>query len=123
MAFPRAVAMSEVAWCPKENKNWESFCEKMLKDFRRMDMYDINYSHAFFNIVYDFNRDAEFPKNVALTVDYPKAEIHYTINGKEANRRSAVYTDSIRVNKGDIVRAQAFLRNGKKIGKQVDKTF
>jgi hexosaminidase len=123
MAFPRAVAMSEVAWCPKENKNWESFCERMLKDFKRMDMKDINYSHAFFNVVYNFDRNAEFPKNVALTIDYPKAEIHYTINGKEANRHAALYTDSIRVNKGDIVRAQAFLRNGKKIGKQVDKTF
>jgi hexosaminidase len=122
MAFPRAAAMSEVAWCPQENKDWESFCKRMLKDFKRMDAEGVNYSHAFFNVVYNFDRNTEFPKNVALTIDYPEAEIHYTVNGKDVGNRSAVYTDSIQVNKGDIIRAQAF-SSGKKIGKQVDKTF
>jgi len=124
MAFPRAVAMSEVAWCPKDNKNWDSFCKRMLKEFERLDLKNINYSRAFFNVIFRFNRDKKtFPKNIGLSIDYPGARIFYTVNGKPAYTKSTLYSDSIQVQKGDIIRAQAFTEKGKKIGKPVEKTF
>lgn len=124
MTFPRAVAMSEVAWCPKDNKNWDSFCKRMLKEFERLDLKNVNCSRAFFNVIFHFNRDNKtFPKNIGLSIDYPGARIFYTVNGKPAYTKSTLYSDSIQVQKGDIIRAQAFTEKGKKIGKPVDKTF
>lgn len=123
MTFPRAVAMSEVGWCSKENKDWTSFCQRMIKEFARLDQKDINYSKAFYNVIYNFNRKATFPKNVALSLDYPDTRIHYTTDGKEPTRKSAVFLDSITVNKGDVIKAKGYLENGRQIGKMVEKKF
>ena len=121
--FPRAVAMSEVAWCDKPDKDWDSFCLRMIKGFERLDQKDVNYSRAFWNVIFGFNRNAPFPKNIGLTIDYPGARIHYTLNGKEPTAGATAYSDSIMVNKGDVLRAQGFLNNGKKVGKMVEKKF
>jgi hexosaminidase len=117
LTFPRAVAMAEVAWTDKPNKDYAGFCQRMLKDFERLDMYSVRYSTAFWNVIIDFDRKAAFPKNIKLSIDYPNAEIIYSINGKKA-----AYADSIMVNKGDIIKVQGFYK-GKKVGKEVEKKF
>ncbi len=123
MAYPRAVAMSEVAWCEKENKDWDSFRNRMLKEFERLDLLNVNYSKVFWNVILGYDKKQPYPRKVRLFVDYPCTAIRYTVNGKEPTANSTVYSDSITVNKGDIVRAQGFLKNGKKIGKPVEKQF
>ncbi len=123
MTFPRAVAMSEVAWCAKEDKDWDSFRERMVKEFARLDHKDIHYSKAFYNVIFHFNRKADFPKKVRLSIDYPAAEAHYTLNGNRPTIRSLVYSDSVTVNRDDIIRAQGFLKNGRKVGKMIEKKF
>jgi hexosaminidase len=122
-AFPRAVAMAEVAWCDKPDKDWDSFRRRMVKGFERLDQKEVNYSRAFWNVIFGFNRKTPFPKNVGLTIDYPDATIHYTLNGEEPTTNAATCSDSIMVNKGDIIRAQGFLSNGEKIGEMVEKEF
>jgi hexosaminidase len=123
MMFPRAIAMSEVGWCSKEQKNWDSFRHKMLKEFSRLDYKEINYSKAFYNVIFNYDRKEPFPKKVALTIDYPEADIYYTLNGKEPTMKSILYTDSILVNEGDVIKTVGFLKNGKTVGKRLEKKF
>jgi hexosaminidase len=125
MAFPRAVAMSEIAWCDNRAKDWDSFTERMLKDFKRLDQRKINYSHAFWNVIFNFDRKKDgYPKEVTLTLDYPDAEIRYTTDGSKVTSSSPLYNgEIITVVRGDLIRAQGFLPNGKTIGVPVDKQF
>lgn len=95
----------------------------MLKGFQRLDRKNVNYSKAFYNVVYNFDRKSTFPKKVALTLDYPETKIHYTINGKEPTRNSPIYSDSITINKNDIIKAKGYLKNGTQIGKMNEKRF
>ena len=43
MVFPRLSALSEVLWSPKQNKDWNSFQQKMTKQKKRYDMWGTNY--------------------------------------------------------------------------------
>lgn len=43
MTFPRACALSEVAWSPKEAKNFDDFQKRMVNEYARLEMYKINY--------------------------------------------------------------------------------
>lgn len=43
MAAPRISALAEVAWSPKELKNWPDFSKRMNTQYKRMDFMDINY--------------------------------------------------------------------------------
>ena len=123
MLFPRLVAMSEVGWTAKEQKNWDSYCRRMLKEFARLDYKEVNYSKAFYNVIFHYDRQEPFPKKVTLTIDYPDAEIYYTVNGEEPTMKSILYTDSITVNEGDVIKTVGYLKNGKTIGKKLEKKF
>jgi len=50
MLFPRLSALSEVLWTPKENKNWDDFQKKLPLEFKRYDLWKVNYSKAYFDM-------------------------------------------------------------------------
>lgn len=47
MAFPRAIALSEVLWSPVEIKDWEDFLERLQFSFMRLDVLNVNYAEHF----------------------------------------------------------------------------
>lgn len=50
MLFPRISALSEVLWSPKEKRNWDDFQQRLLLQFKRYDLWRINYSKAYFDL-------------------------------------------------------------------------
>ena len=46
LAFPRAVAAAEVAWCDRGEKDWDSFYRRMRKEFGRLDAKGVRYNRA-----------------------------------------------------------------------------
>lgn len=47
MAFPRAIALSEVLWSTSDSRNWEAFLESLQSQFQRLDILGVNYAaHA-----------------------------------------------------------------------------
>ena len=47
MLFPRATALSEVLWSPKEKKDWNRFEKKLPSQLKRYDRLGINYSKTY----------------------------------------------------------------------------
>ena len=47
MTYPRALALSEVSWSPKESKNFPDFKKRLTGHMPSMDALKINYSKAF----------------------------------------------------------------------------
>jgi hexosaminidase len=45
MIFPRECAMAEVAWSPKEARNWDDFVRRLQIHARRLDQLNVNYRH------------------------------------------------------------------------------
>jgi hexosaminidase len=43
MAFPRAIALAEVAWSQQDSRNWDSFINRMDNQFPRLDYMGVNY--------------------------------------------------------------------------------
>jgi hexosaminidase len=50
MLFPRLAALSEVLWTPKEKKSWPDFEKRMVNQFKRYDLWGVNYSKAYYGI-------------------------------------------------------------------------
>lgn len=44
MVYPRACAMAEVAWSPKENKSWSDFLLRMEDHLPRLETWKVNYA-------------------------------------------------------------------------------
>jgi len=43
MVFPRLVALAEVAWTPREQRNFGDFTRRLLQHFARLGALDVNY--------------------------------------------------------------------------------
>jgi hexosaminidase len=43
MAYPRAEAIAELTWTPKELKNWDDFLSRVITDDARLDIIGVNY--------------------------------------------------------------------------------
>lgn len=50
MLFPRLSALSEVLWSPKATKNWDDFQKRLASQFKRYDLWKVNYSKAYFDL-------------------------------------------------------------------------
>ena len=122
-AFPRNVAAAEVGWTARANKDWESFCQRMPKILKTLDMKGIGYCPVFYDVIFDYDRRLGFPKPMNLELDDPTGEVHYTLDGSEPTIRSPRYDGTpFMVDKGAVIKARGF-RAGKPIGKTVTKTF
>jgi hexosaminidase len=48
MVYPRAIALSEVLWSPKESRNYDNFVERLKVNQKLLDLWKINYAkHVF----------------------------------------------------------------------------
>lgn len=47
MAFPRAIALSEVVWSNPDDKNWFDFLQRLQESFKRLEILDVNYAEHY----------------------------------------------------------------------------
>jgi hexosaminidase len=50
MLLPRLAALSEVLWSPKEKNDWDGFEKRLQVQFKRYDLWKVNYSKAYFDL-------------------------------------------------------------------------
>jgi len=109
MAFPRAVAMAEMAWSPPEKRQWADFLARLPAAIRRDEALGLQPALSAFE-VRQVATQAASPgaAQVALSTQAGLGEIRYTLDGSPPTSASAVYATSIEVKLPTTVRATAF---------------
>jgi len=96
MIFPRISALSEALWTQPENKNWMQFQEKLMQQFKRYQLWKVNYSKAYYDVT-----DSILPTKDnngilwKLATNNPKASIYYSIRGDGFSAPAQPYTKPI----------------------------
>lgn len=117
MAFLRVSAMSEVLWSSKENRNWDSFKNRMNKQFDRYKNIDINPSRVFYDVRFTSVPTPNHHIIITLLCDCPNAQIQYELGGKTYN-----YSKPFELTETSTLKASALI-NGQKLGKSICKKF
>jgi len=115
MILPRMAALSEVLWSPTKNRNWESFYDRLPAHFVRYDALGLNYSQSVNQVKSKLVVSESADTLVELTTEVPQAKLFYTIDGATPDQNSTVYTEKLRLNKGDQLKVQLY-RNSMAIG-------
>ena len=122
--YPREAAIAELCWTPNSKRNFNSFRSRVEKEFLRLDAAGIkNYSKAFWQVLVNMDLTSAYPRMVNLELDYPEAQIRYTTDGSEPTPASALYYASIKVKKGDTIKARGFKADGTPVGTTMTRTF
>jgi hexosaminidase len=112
MAYPRVLALSEVLWTPKAQRNWDSFRGRLLPQILALDELGVRNRYP---DVHGLERDRTVESDtltITLTTAIPLSEIRYTLDGTEPTRQSALYTAPLKITptpQGVQVTAKAFL--------------
>jgi hexosaminidase len=116
MTYPRALAISETLWSPKEQKDWTSFVSRTEQHFTRFDAYESSISKAIYDpIVKTKKEDGKLV--VTITSDLPNTELYYTINNTFPGQYTPRYTAPIIIPEGDVTLKTVTYRNGRPIGR------
>jgi hexosaminidase len=116
MTWPRALALSEVAWSAKEHRNFEEFHRRLQSHYRLMQRNTINYYRpaTFLNVVtkpdYENKRHA-----VTFLSEQYQPEIRYSTDGSVPSAGSALYTGPFHTTGKTLIKAAIF-KNGEQQG-------
>jgi hexosaminidase len=115
MTYPRAWALAEDFWSPKENKSWDNFIQRVEKQFDRSDIAEINYSKAIYDpIIQSTLKDGKH--TVTMETEAPGLDIYYTIDDAMPDMFTSKYTQPVQFPEGPITLRVITYRDGKPIG-------
>ena len=112
--FPKLMAIAETGWTLDENKDWNSFCQRMEEEFLRMDIQQVEACRNFFDVNVN-TRVVGDELLVTLECFNPSAKVYYTTDGSEPTTKSLLYTEPFALVDGIDLKAAAFI-DGKRIG-------
>jgi len=118
MTYPRAFAISETLWSPKNHKNWDNFISRVENQFKLFDAENTNISKAVYDpIVKVYKHNGKLMCKLKNNV--PNTTIYYTINNTYPAKFGLKYTGAFQIPFGELrLRTQTF-RNGKPIGREL----
>ncbi|MDB4709636.1 family 20 glycosylhydrolase [Flavobacteriaceae bacterium] len=101
MAFPRAVALSEVLWSSPEHKNYQDFIHRLEQYQKRLDQLDVNYA----NHIYSVKGELTYV-NDRLTYELNTTSSSYPIYySTDESFPSQLYFDPIKVDSSMHIKA------------------
>ena len=92
MAYPRAIALAEVAWTQKDKKNYDDFTDRLQHQYLLLQRLHVNYYRPSTFVEIVATPDYTIQKNlIQFNTEMYHPEIRYTLDGSEPNLLSSKY--------------------------------
>jgi hexosaminidase len=122
MVYPRAIALAEVLWSPKEKKDYNNFLERLKARLPLLAMKGVNYAKHVFEVRGIVESDGKGGVQVKLDSKLDGGKITFSLDSTAPTAASAAYIDPIPVQKTGVVRAAVF-QDGKQYGNEFYQAF
>jgi len=99
MTWPRAFAIAESTWSPKEKKNWDDFVRRVEAQFKRFDIAEVKYAPSMYDPDFIPSLNADSTLTIALKNEVNGLDIYYSFDNTYPDRFYPKYTASITVPK------------------------
>jgi hexosaminidase len=104
MVLPRMLALSEVLWTPKSEKNYKDFYHRLQNQFIAFEEKGFHYCAGNFTVA--IKPSSENGKlMVTLSSEIPDAKIYYTTNGTDPDATSNKYENPIPIDSSVTLKA------------------
>lgn len=119
MVWPRAFAIAESVWSPKEKKNWKNFVPRVERQFERFDMADKKYAPSIYDPIIKAVKGPNNLPVVELSTEIEGLDIYYSFDNSFPDKFYPKYTAPIEVPKDAVTMRMITYRDGKVIGRMV----
>lgn len=104
MLLPRALALAEVLWSPRDGHNWGRFRRKVEMQKERLSQRGYAYCEGSFTPMFTARRVDETTMNIEVSTEVPNTYIFYTTDGTVPTRESAVYIGPMNLQRGTHIK-------------------
>jgi hexosaminidase len=115
MFYPRAWALAEVLWSPKDSRDWDDFRGRVVLQFQRTDVAGVNYSRAMYDPIINVSK-----KDGKLWLEMESeangVDIFYTVDCTMPTHFSPKYSHRVELPEGPITLRVIACRNKIPIG-------
>lgn len=116
MAYPRALALAEVVWSPRQSRSWTSFSARLPHALRSLDRLGVGYRLPDVDGLNGDRLTLGSSVTVSLSTLIPDGVIRYTTDGSDPNLTSQPYRSPFTLavdDSGARVTARGFARDGR----------
>jgi hexosaminidase len=92
MTWPRALAISESVWSPKEKKNWNSFFNKVENHFGRLDAAEVKYAPSVYDPIFMVSKSSDGLLQIELSTEVEGLDIYYSFDNSFPDNFYPKYT-------------------------------
>jgi hexosaminidase len=118
MTYPRAFALSEIFWSPKNKREWTNFVTRVETHFERFDAAHINYATSMYDPIISVKKKDD-KVTIELGTELDSLDLYYTLDNTIPNEYYSKYNGPIVFPDGaDQFRVISY-RNGKPIGRLI----
>lgn len=117
MTWPRAFAVSEILWSPKEKKNWEHFFGKVEQHFQRYDVADKKYAPSVYDPSFEASLTSDGKLKIELGKEVASLDIHYSFDNSFPDHHYPVYSSALIPPKDAVMLKVVTYQDGKQKGR------
>jgi hexosaminidase len=99
MTWPRALAIAESTWSPKEKKNWDDFVSRVEAQFKRFDVEEVKYAPSMYDPDFIPSLTPDSTLKIELKNEVNSLDIYYSFDNSYPDRFYPKYTQPIEVPK------------------------
>jgi len=119
MLYPRAFAIAEALWSPKEKRNWDDFVKRVVHHFYRLDAAGIKYAPSMYDPIIEVSKKDSLSIIVKLSTEIDGLRIHYSFDNSFPDQYYPAYKESLLVPKDAAFMKLITSRDGQPIGRLV----
>ena len=117
MTWPRAFAIAEALWSPKEKRNWNDFTVRVETHFERMNAAEVKYSPAIYDPIIIASKKDTTTLMVKLDTEIEGLAIHYSFDNSFPDNFYPFYKEPLIVPKDASFLKLITYRKNKPIGR------
>jgi hexosaminidase len=119
MLWPRAFAIAESVWSPKEKKNWDHFFTKVESHFARYDVADKKYAPSVYDPIFTASKNSKGDLIIELATEVKGLSIHYSFDNSFPDHHYPEYTNALTPPKDAVMLKVITYRGNKPMGRMI----
>jgi hexosaminidase len=119
MVWPRAFAIAEALWSPKNVKDWNTFATRVEKHFERFDLAQVKYSPAIYDPIITAAKKDSATVIVKLETEIEGLSVHYSFDNSFPDNFYPKYESPLTVPRDASMMRLITCRNNKPIGRMM----
>ena len=117
MTWPRAFAIAEALWSPKEKRDWKTFFPKVENHFMRFDIADKKYAPSVYEASFKASLTPDKQLQIVLGKEVESVDLHYSFDNSFPDNYYPKYSSPLTPPKDAVMLKVVSYKGGKQVGR------